>query len=114
MIGNIFRIIANEDNGSVYLHCNIGTDRTGMISYLLGTLVGIPQADLYRDYLYSNFGNIGGSRDLSALTGKYQKDLLSYGKDNLYLDARAYLGECGLSDEELDDIVYRYVDFDVL
>lgn len=45
-------------------HCNIGTDRTGMIAYLINALLGVPEESLYRDYLYSNFGNIGGTRKL--------------------------------------------------
>ena len=114
MIAEIFGYLANEDNYPIYLHCNIGTDRTGMITYLLGTLLGIPQEDLYRDYLYSNFGNIGGSRGVSNITGKYQVDLLSYQKDNLYFDARAYLADCGVSDEEMDSIVNLFLDFDAI
>lgn len=113
-IGEIFHTLAEPENYPVYLHCNIGTDRTGMISYILGCLLGIPQEDLYRDYLYSNFGNIGGSRNLSNITGKYQSDLLSYGKDNLYLDARAFLNDCGVEDEELDQIVDLFLDFDAI
>ncbi|MBP5091679.1 MAG: tyrosine-protein phosphatase [Bacilli bacterium] len=113
MIGEVFHILAREDYAPVYLHCNIGTDRTGMITFLLGTLCGMHLEDLYRDYLFSNFSTIQGSRDLSAITNKYQKDLEAYHQDNLYYDTRAYLTECGLDDEELDRIVERFVDFDV-
>ena len=114
MIGEIFRIFADPDNLPVYLHCNIGTDRTGMMSYLLGTLLGIPQEDLYRDYLFSNFASIDGRRSLSTITGKYQKNLLSYHQKNLYLDAREYLKDCGCSDSELDAIVDAFIDFRAL
>ena len=114
MIGEIFHLLADKDNYPVYLHCNIGTDRTGMISYLLGCLLGIPQEDLYRDYLYSNFGNIGGSRGLSNITGKYQADLLAYGETNLYWDARAFLNDCGVEDSELDAIVDLFIDFSAI
>ena len=108
------RIFADPDKLPVYLHCNIGTDRTGMVSYLLGTLLGIPQEDLYRDYLFSNFASIDGRRSLSTITGKYQKNLLSYHQKNLYLDAREYLKDCGCSDSELDAIVDAFIDFRAL
>ena len=114
MIGEIFHTLAEPGNYPVYLHCNIGTDRTGMISYLLGTLLGIPQEDLYRDYLYSNFGKIGGSRGLDNITNKYQVDLLSMGESNLYKDVRAYLNGCGVADEEMDAIVELFLDFNAL
>ena len=114
MIGEIFHLLSDENNYPVYLHCNIGTDRTGMISYLLGCLLGIPQEDLYRDYLYSNFGNIGGSRGIGNIAGKYQSDLLSVGEKNIYWDARSYLNSCGVEDEELDKIVDMFIDFDAI
>ena len=109
-IGNIFKFLSNKDNYPVYVHCNIGTDRTGMITYLLGTLLGINQLDLYYDYLFSNFANIGGSRDLTKITNLYQKTLLAYKDINLYYDVRDYLNDCGVSDIELDKILRIFIE----
>ena len=112
-IGKIFKFLAVPENLPAYCHCNIGTDRTGMCTYLLGTLLGINQEDLYRDYLFSNFGVINGSRDISKIINVYQKTLLEYNKDNLYQDTRSYLNECGVSDEELDSIVSTFLDLEI-
>ena len=112
-IGNIFKLLAKPEVYPVYCHCNIGTDRTGMCTYLLGTLLGINQEDLYRDYLFSNFGNINNSRDISKVINVYQKTLLEYKNYNLYQDVRSYLNECGVSDEELDSIVSIFLDLEV-
>jgi protein-tyrosine phosphatase len=109
-IGNIFKFLANEDNYPVYVHCNIGTDRTGMITYLLGSLLGIPQIDLYYDYLFSNFANINGSRDLTKITSLYQKTLLEYQNINIYYDTRDYLKDCGVSDEEMNKILRIFIE----
>ena len=57
-IVRVFELLAQEETYPAYFHCDIGTDRTGMIAYLLNGVLGVPQEDLYRDYLYSNFGNI--------------------------------------------------------
>ena len=103
MIHTIFSFFAQEENYPIYLHCNIGTDRTGLITYLLGTLIGIPQEDLFRDYLFSNFGNINGSRP--SFPKNYIEDLKAYHQKNMYLNVRDYLVSTGVTEEELDQII---------
>lgn len=65
-IKRVFAILADENNYPVIFHCNIGTDRTGMIAFLVNALLGVEEKDLFTDYLYSNFGNIGGSRSIDG------------------------------------------------
>lgn len=113
-VANVFKFLSHKENYPVYLHCNIGTDRTGMCSYLLGTLLGIPQEDLYRDYLFSNFGNIGGSRDISKLTNTYLPTIKKYNEANLHLDAKAYLLEAGVSEEEIQNIIDIFIDDEII
>lgn len=68
-IRKVFSYMADEENYPMIIHCNIGTDRTGFISYMLNGLLGVSQEDLFRDYLFSNFGYIEGSRSLSKISG---------------------------------------------
>ena len=112
-IGNIFKFLAVKENYPVYVHCNIGTDRTGMITYILGTLLGISQLDLYYDYLFSNFGHINNTRDLSKITNVYQKTLLDYKCDNLHNAAFEYLLDCGLEEKEIYSIINIFLDLQV-
>ena len=44
-----------DPNYSLYLHCRIGSDRTGTIAYLLEGLLGVSEEDRYRDYELSVF-----------------------------------------------------------
>ena len=62
MVKEIFALLADEDNYPIYFHCSIGTDRTGMIAWLIGGLLGVSEDDLWRDFLFSNFGEIQGPR----------------------------------------------------
>ncbi len=62
--------IADESHYPVYYHCNIGTDRTGMISYLLQALCGVDEYTLMADYFFSNFGNIGELKNPFASTNE--------------------------------------------
>ncbi len=61
-IKEFMEILADESCYPVYFHCNIGTDRTGMLAYLLEGLCGVDETDMMKDYLFSNFGNIGEAK----------------------------------------------------
>ena len=99
-----------------YFHCAIGTDRTGITGLLLLGLMGVSEESLYRDYLMSNFANIGGSRNagvpekfiLHMLRGrcngnKYVYCNNPYG-ESVAARARAYLEMCGVTTEEIANI----------
>lgn len=63
-IRTIFSLLAKEESYPLFFHCSIGTDRTGFIAFLALTLLGVSTEDVYRDYLFSNFGNIGSNRSV--------------------------------------------------
>ena len=60
-IKSFFNLLKDKNNYPLVFHCVQGKDRTGMLSYILGALLGVSQDDLYRDYLFTNFSNSGGS-----------------------------------------------------
>jgi len=53
-IGRILRTIANAPEGGVLFHCYAGKDRTGLITELLLSLVGVPVEVIAEDYVLSN------------------------------------------------------------
>ena len=60
-IKKFFELCADESNYPIAFHCVRGTDRTGALAWALESLCGVNETDLYKDYLFSNFANIGGS-----------------------------------------------------
>lgn len=66
-IKNVFNILADEANYPLDIHCVRGTDRTGCIAYLVKGLLGIDEEMLYRDFLFSNFYNIGSPVKLESI-----------------------------------------------
>ena len=69
MVKHIFSdVLSKEENYPLIFHCSIGTDRTGLIAFLINGLLGVDINDLYRDYLFSNFGDIGGNRSVATIT----------------------------------------------
>lgn len=61
-IREVFAILADKANYPVYFHCSIGTDRTGLIAWLVNGLCGVSKDDLWRDHLFTNFGEINATR----------------------------------------------------
>ena len=55
----VFSLIANADKKPVFLHCQYGADRTGIVSFMLLTVCGASYEDIARDYLFTNFTNHG-------------------------------------------------------
>ena len=70
-IKTIFSLLADRSNYPTYVHCSIGTDRTGLIAYLVNGLCGVSEDDLWRDYLFSNFGVINGTRSKDNILNAY-------------------------------------------
>lgn len=102
----VFSILADEANYPVIFHCNIGTDRTGMIAYLVNALLGVSEEDLCRDYLFSNFGKIGSLRRPSGLEDSVYYQSVAAAEGNT-LQEKAYncLVGFGVPREQLDSII---------
>ncbi len=48
----VFDLLVSEENCILY-HCNSGTDRTGIITMLLLSVLGVPEEEIVRDYMLS-------------------------------------------------------------
>ncbi|MFC8597782.1 tyrosine-protein phosphatase, partial [Isoptericola sp. NPDC057191] len=51
LVAEVFHVFAAAPDGAVVYHCAGGRDRTGMITALLLTLVGVPRGVIVDDYL---------------------------------------------------------------
>lgn len=102
----VFSILADENNYPVIYHCDIGTDRTGMISFLVNALLGVPEDDLIRDYMFSNNANIGGTRKASQMknSGYYKAVAAAQGSS---LSEKTYncLVDLGVPSDQLDKVI---------
>ncbi|MBO4277702.1 MAG: tyrosine-protein phosphatase [Clostridia bacterium] len=104
-IANCFARFADETQYPIYYHCRIGTDRTGVLSYLLLGMLGVPKEQLLTDYLFSNFGYVGGNRSVSTVQSAYIDVLDSYGGATLQQKITNYLiNECGVTEEQIEKI----------
>lgn len=90
--------------GNVFLHCNHGANRAGTLSFLLGGIIGLDEADLSRDYELSAFAFSGVRR--SGNYGTMLPVIRKYGSaDEDITDCfHNYCRSIGVSDEDLQTI----------
>ncbi len=102
----VFSILSDAESYPVIFHCNIGTDRTGMIAYLLNALLGVSEEDLCRDYLFSSFGKIGNPRYPEGLEESvYYQSVAAAEGDTLQEKAYNCLVDFGVPRQQLDSII---------
>ncbi len=113
-------LIAN--GGPAYIHCMEGKDRTGFVCMLVEALAGASYDEMCADYMttYANYYGItadGTPERYDAIVSLYFNDLTSYlgtlgglSEDELKetdytQSARRYLLSCGMTDDEIDQLV---------
>ena len=50
----IFDLLINNKEGAILFHCSAGKDRTGVLSAVILTALGIDKETIYQDYLLTN------------------------------------------------------------
>ena len=100
----LFSILGDINNYPIVFHCSIGTDRTGAVAFLINGLLGVSDEDLYRDYLFSNFGYIYKLRT-SKTIDNYLEDISLSDGDTTSEKIYNYLLACGVSKSDLDNVI---------
>lgn len=104
IIKDVFAVFGEKDNYPIVMHCSIGTDRTGMIAFLINALLGVSERDLYVDYLYSNFADIGGSRRPSTIESYI--DTIDEAEGNTFAEkTKNYLISIGVEENDINTII---------
>ena len=76
-----------------------------MLSYLLLGLLGVDKETILRDYLFSNFGYVGGNRSVGTIQEAYIDVIDSFEGETLKEKITWLLkNKCGLEDEQLERI----------
>lgn len=118
----IFDLLANTQ-GAVLYHCTAGKDRTGVLSMLLLDLVGVDHAIIVQDYAITRQliePNVRMQLDELEKHGIKGMDFLFDSKEETmeqtldylidhYHNAKEYLLSCGVSQENIEKIIKKFV-----
>ena len=99
----IFDYLADENNYPLYFHCNIGTDRTGLIAFWLLNLAGVEETTIYKEYCVSALANIGQPRTHKSLQKEWLT-LYEYDHEDFTKATELYLKDLGIKEETLNKI----------
>ena len=93
----------------VVVHCSAGRDRTGLVTALLLSLVGVPQETIVEDYALAGLGAETGRADdeLAARLAEVTGHLRGFLAD---LDVAEFLTVHGMSGDELTRVRARLLD----
>ena len=104
-VKQVLELMADSTKYPLMFHCNIGTDRTGFISFIVNALLGVEEELLYRDYMMSNYANIGGTRDIASISTYITQLKNNYeGSSDLSLGAKNYMLSIGVSEANINNI----------
>lgn len=83
----MFKLLSDEQNYPIYLHCGGGTDRTGLDSFILNGLLGVSYEDLTRDYELTSFAGADRWRGNGTGGTFAENDLIHENVSNSDVDA---------------------------
>jgi protein-tyrosine phosphatase len=99
---NVFKAIADAKEGGVLFHCSRGVDRTGIISLMLLSLLGVPDEQIAADYMLS--ADPERDKILKERNTSSREVILAAVKD---LDMESYLLGAGAAQAEIEKIKNR-------
>ena len=97
----VFDVFMDDNSYPIVFHCIGGADRTGTVAMLLEALLGVPEDELWRDYLTTGF--VGGVSDATHRQwfGSAVKKLKEYPGATLADKAEAYFLKLGFTKEDV-------------
>lgn len=101
--GKIFKLLSDESNYPLYVHCIAGADRTGTVVAILLCLLGVEWDDVATEYEYTNLSVFRMRSRYQKFFYDFRKALEEYG-DTPATRAENYLLSCGVNREEIDKI----------
>lgn len=121
LMAEVLRTIATAPPGTIAIHCHNGMDRTGMVSGLLLSLVGVPPELIAADYATSQVwlqrlyaleaappteGDTRSFWERPTATADMMAHMLAH-LDTTYGGAAAYMRQAGLAPEEIELLTKR-------
>ena len=106
----VFDVFMDGDNYPIVFHCIGGADRTGTVAMLLEALLGVPEDELWKDYLATGFtGRVSDHRH-RKMFGSALDCLKKKPGETLAEKAEAFFVEIGFTKEDVRSLRERLLE----
>ena len=97
----VFDVFMDDKNYPIVFHCIGGADRTGTVAMLLEALLGVPEEELWRDYLTTGFVGVVSDPPHKKRFGDTIAKLKEFPGDTLADKAEAYFLKLGFTKDDV-------------
>lgn len=112
-VKKIFDYLADENNYPVYFHCNAGADRTGTLSFLIESFLGVSEEDMVRDFELTSFSSYGKRWRSGIQDGKFTSSGIMQHNSSNYVGYGEMVNtmklKFGTTDGTIQDAVTNYL-----
>ena len=106
----VFDVFMDDKNYPLIFHCIGGADRTGTVAMLLEALLGVPEEELWRDYLTTGFVGVVSDPPHKKSFGDAVKKLKEYPGETLADKAEAFFLKLGFTKDDVQRLRERLLE----
>ena len=106
----VFDVFMDEANYPIVFHCIGGADRTGTVAMLLEALLGVPEEEIWRDYLTTGFVGVVSDPPHKKSFGDAVKKLKEYPGETLADKAEAFFLKLGFTKDDVQRLRERLLE----
>ena len=97
----VFDVFMDDKNYPLIFHCIGGADRTGTVAMLLEALLGVPEEELWRDYLTTGFVGVVSDPPHKKMFGDTIAKLKEFPGETLADKAEAFFLKLGFTKDDV-------------
>jgi len=106
----VFDVFMDDNNYPIVFHCIGGADRTGTVAMFLEALLGVPEEEIWRDYLTTGFVGVVSDANHKRLFGDAMKKLKEFSGETLADKAEAYFLKLGFTKDDVKRLRERLLE----
>ena len=106
----VFDVFMDDNNYPIVFHCIGGADRTGTVAMFLEALLGVPEEEVWRDYLTTGFVGVVSDANHKKSFGNAMNKLKEFPGETLADKAEAYFLKLGFTKDDVQRLRERLLE----
>ena len=106
----VFDVFMDDNNYPIVFHCIGGADRTGTVAMFLEALLGVPEEEIWRDYLTTGFVGVVSDPAHKKSFGDAMKKLKEFPGETLADKAESYFLKLGFTKDDVQRLRERLLE----